>query len=58
LPLKRAGITKSSSKMQKKNDTEFSRELSEKNQKNLEKSTRETNKSLENPGYYGIYPGE
>lgn len=57
MPIKRTGITKA--KMQKKDDTEFSRELSDKTQRSFEKSSGVDNKTSEfRPGFYGIYPGE
>ena len=56
LPIKRTGISKT--KMQKKDDTEFSRELSDKTQRSFEKLSGADNKTSERPGYYGIYPGE
>ena len=56
LPIKRTGISKA--KMQKKNDTEFSRELSDKTQRSYEKLSGADNKISERPGNYGIYPGE
>jgi len=58
MTVKKTGVTKLSARMQQKNDTEFSRELSNKTKSDFEKLSGVDTKASEKPGFYGIYPGE
>ena len=58
MPMERAGLKRVQGKITKRNETEFSRELSENDEKSMAEKAGVQRKTTERPTDYEIYPGE